>query len=66
MLNEWLRAIRRREGLTQSQVAKRAYLTQPSYCNIENGKKLPSIDTAKRIAAVLDFRWTRFFEGGEQ
>jgi DNA-binding XRE family transcriptional regulator len=37
-------------------------ISQPSLANIESGKTNPRIITAKRIAAVLDFDWTKFFE----
>ncbi len=32
------------------------------YSKIERGEANPSVDVAKRIAAVLGFDWTRFFE----
>lgn len=46
----------------QADVAKAAGITQAFYCEIEKGKKKPSVDVAKRIAKVLGFEWTRFFE----
>lgn len=56
----WLKAIR--GALSQREVAERAGITQAFYCEIEKGKKKPSVDVAKRIAKVLSFEWTRFFE----
>lgn len=59
---EWLKAIRKEKNVPQATVAAAVGISQPSYANIENGKKKPRVETAKRIAAVLDFPWTRFFE----
>lgn len=59
---EWLKTIREQKGLSQFQVANQSFITQPTYCNIENGERRPSVETAKSIANVLGFEWTRFFE----
>ncbi|MBQ0038342.1 MAG: helix-turn-helix transcriptional regulator [Clostridiales bacterium] len=56
----WLEAIRARRS--QAEVAKEAGISQAFYCEIETGKKRPSVAVAKRIAAVLGFEWVRFFE----
>lgn len=61
-MREWLIAIRKGMFLSQSEVAQAAKITQPSYSNIERGKSNPSTKTAKRIANVLQFDWTQFFE----
>jgi putative transcriptional regulator len=29
---------------------------------IENGERIPSVGTAKKIAEILNFDWTLFFE----
>jgi transcriptional regulator with XRE-family HTH domain len=60
-VRDWLKAIRERRGLTQRAVAELAGISQPAYHNIEAGKRNPSINTAKAIAKVLKFKWTRFF-----
>ncbi|MFR5994159.1 MAG: helix-turn-helix domain-containing protein [Oscillospiraceae bacterium] len=57
---EWLKAIRGK--ISQREVAENAGITQAFYCEIEKGKKKPSVDVAKRIAEVLGFEWTKFFE----
>lgn len=62
-MRNWLIAIRRERGLLQKTVAEQVHLSQPSYCNIENGKRNPEVNTAKAIAAVLGFDWTRFYQG---
>ena len=48
-----LKAIRVGQNLTQQEVARKAGLSQPAYSNIENGERMPSVETAKRIGAVL-------------
>ena len=60
----WLADIRRQRGLSQQAVAQLAHVTQPTYCNIENGRRNPSVETARNIAQVLSFSWTKFFEEG--
>lgn len=37
-------------------------MSQSGYASIETGARTPSVPMAKRIAAVLGFEWTRFFE----
>ena len=37
-------------------------ITPHFYGYIESGERNPSIETAKRIAKVLGFNWTMFFE----
>lgn len=63
---DWLEAIRREKKLSQKDVSTAAGITQASYCNIEKGKRRAAVDTAKRIAAVLGFDWTRFYETDER
>lgn len=59
---DWLKGIRAAAGMTGETVAKGAGITQQYYNFIENSKRRPSVPVAKRIAAVLGFDWTRFFE----
>ncbi len=56
-----LEAIRKERKLTQEEVANASGLSRVSYCNIENGKRNPSVSTAKKIASVLGIDWTTFF-----
>lgn len=56
----WLEAIRKNRS--QADVAKNAGISQAFYCEIERGKKCPSVPVAKKIAAVLGFDWTKFYE----
>lgn len=59
---EWLKTLRLAHGMTGEAVGAQAGITQQHYNFIENGKRRPSPKVAKRIAAVLGFEWTRFFE----
>lgn len=59
---EWLKEKRREARKTQEEVARAAQVSQPSYANIEAGRRTPSVPTAKRIAAALGFDWQRFYE----
>lgn len=63
-MREWLKEIREKKGLSQYQVAQQAKLSQSYYAGIETGDrghKLP-VKTAKKIAKVLGFDWTKFYE----
>jgi transcriptional regulator with XRE-family HTH domain len=57
-----LRSIRKAAGLTQVELAKAAFISQPLVVKIECGYQKPSVKVAKRIAKVLGFDWTLFFE----
>lgn len=62
----WLREIRLKLHYSEKFVADAAGIVQPFYHHIETGEKNPSVETAKKIAAVLGFDWTRFFEDIEE
>ena len=57
---DWLVELRGQRS--QQKVADEIGIAQSSYASIEVGSRRPSVDMAKRIAAVLGFKWTRFFE----
>ena len=61
---KWLAEARGKRS--QQSVADEAGISQSGYASIETGARRPSVGTAKRIAAVLGFDWTRFFEDGEE
>lgn len=61
-MRTWLVDIRNSKNMTQAEVAEKAQISQPSLCDIERGHNTPKPDTAKRIASVLDFPWTKFYE----
>nr|DAZ26614.1 MAG TPA: Helix-turn-helix XRE-family like protein [Caudoviricetes sp.] len=58
----WLIKFRERKGLSQSKIAKEIGVSQQMYNYIENGKRNPSPKLAKKIADVLNFSWTKFYE----
>ncbi len=58
----WLIELRKMVGMTQQNVADAADIKRASYCNIESGTRRPSVEVAKRIANVLGFDWTLFYE----
>lgn len=60
-MNEALFNARKSRKMTQSQVATLAGLHQAAYCNIENGKRKPSVALAKKIAVVLGIDWFDIF-----
>lgn len=62
MSRKWLRDIREKADKSGSKVAEEAGISQQMYSFIEIGQKTPSVQVAKRIATVLGFDWTRFFE----
>ena len=62
-MRDWLLAIRNNRCMSQKDVADMSGISQPSYCNIENGRRNPDVSTAKAIANVLGFAWTDFFDG---
>lgn len=65
MRRDWLIAIREGKKFSQKYVAEQVGISQPSYFNIEAGKRGPSVPVAKRIAVVLGFDWTQFYEEPE-
>lgn len=54
----------RREQLdiSQKELAERAKISQSFLCDIEQGRCKPSIDTAIKIAQVLNVADIKFFE----
>lgn len=58
---KWLKHIRIDADMTQIEVAEKVGISQQMYWMIENGERRPSVETAKKIGAVLGFDWTRFY-----
>lgn len=61
----WLKEKRNKKGISQGCVAEKIGITRVSYSRIENGERNPSVETAKKIADVLGFDWTQFYEDEE-
>lgn len=58
----WLAKVRKQKKFTHQQVADLAGIKRQYYGMIENGERTPSVATAKKIAEILGFEWTLFFE----
>ena len=46
---DWIRILRTRLRMTQTELAKRAHITQPNLAAIESGKADPQVGTLRRI-----------------
>ena len=61
-MRTWLKDIRAKKELTQQEVANAANVDVTMISKIELGERRPSVEVAKKIASVLGFNWTRFYE----
>lgn len=52
LAREFLR-LRKRQGLSQSEVARRAGLKQPAIARLESGAIKPTLETIQRVAHAL-------------
>lgn len=62
MKREWLIAYRKAKGLTQYEVADALEIKQSIYSAYEIGTRTPKPKTAKKIANIFKFNWTKFYE----
>lgn len=60
-MREWLKEYREKRGMTQSEVAHLSNISRSYFTMIESGSKTPTVETAKKIAKVLNFKWVDFF-----
>jgi DNA-binding XRE family transcriptional regulator len=60
VLRKWLIDIR--NGRSQAQIAEAVGISQQMCSAIELGERRPSVEVAKKIASVMGFNWTRFYE----
>lgn len=60
-LRNWLKNIRKEQGLTQDEVASKAFINRAFYTQIENGSRNPSFEVARNIAKILGFSSLAFF-----
>lgn len=65
LVRNWFKAIRMSSKMTQKQIAKLSGVSRTTITEIENGNSNPSVEKAKKIAAILDFDWTKFFDDDE-
>lgn len=61
-----IKKLRESKEMTQNEFARLIGVDRSAVAKWETGKARPSVETAKRIAAVLEFEWTRFFEEDTQ
>lgn len=65
-IREWMKYKRKRLGLAQTEISAAVGISRQYYNAIENGKRRPSPEKAKKIAEILDFDWRRFYENKEE
>lgn len=63
-MRKWLIDIR--NGRAQAQIAEAVGISQQMYSAIELGERRPSVEVAKKIASVMGFNWTRFYEDEDE
>lgn len=61
-----LREKRIEKGIQQKELALRVGTSKALICAYEKGYRTPKPKTAKKIAAELDFDWTKFYEDQEE
>ena len=59
-----LQNLRKKSNMTQQQLAKAAHVSIASIINYENGRRMPQLDIAGRIAAALDTDTDYLLNGG--
>ncbi|MES1051697.1 helix-turn-helix transcriptional regulator [Bacillus thuringiensis] len=52
---------RKCKKLTQEEMANKLNISRQYYNEIENYKRKPSVELAKRTSQILDLDWTIFF-----
>lgn len=57
-----LKEKREEKGYTQQSLADEVGVWRSTIAMIENGTNKPSVPLAQKIASILDFNWTEFFE----
>ena len=57
-----LKERRLKQLISQQELAKEIDVSSNYYSMIETGKRRPSVETAKKIAKVLNFDWTEFYK----
>lgn len=62
-MRDWLVAVRKDKS--QYAVAAEIGIAQSTYAAYETGARDPSVKMAKKIAFVLGFDWTRFYDDPE-
>lgn len=61
MKRYWLEDLRNKDNLTHQDIANKVEISRQYYGMIENGKRDPSVKTAKKIASIFNINWIIFF-----
>jgi transcriptional regulator with XRE-family HTH domain len=61
-LGKMLKALRKKRGLTQGELAKSAGISQIYVAKIEAGDKIPSLPTLEKLAKVLKVKVGKLLE----
>ena len=62
-MRNWLIKLREDLGFTQDEVAIKIGISRQYYGMIESGERNVPVRTAKKIARILGFEWTVFYDG---
>lgn len=65
-MRDWLFKERKKQKLTQLELADRAGIARAYYAQIELMVRNPSIRTAKKLGAALKVDWTRFYDENDE
>lgn len=61
-MRAWLVEARRKANLSQKAICSKIGISQPTYWEYEHDVSTPKPPNAMKIADVLGFSWTRFYE----
>lgn len=61
-MREWLVEKRISKGYTPEKLASLLNMDSSTIYKYEKGTRTPSVETAKKIADILKFNWTKFYE----
>ncbi len=61
IMGENLRNYRKKQNYTQEQLAEKAEISAVFLSQIENGKKIPSLETLAKITKILDISMEQVF-----
>jgi DNA-binding XRE family transcriptional regulator len=57
-----IKQIRKEQNMRQKELAEKAEISPQFLCDIEHGRRKPSIDTAIKLAEALDIKDIKSFE----
>ena len=61
-MRAWLVEARQKAKLSQKAICSKIGISQPTYWEYEHDVSTPTPQNAMKIASVLGFPWTRFYE----